>query len=500
MENLQMLLYGFSNLFTLENTLVTCLGCILGLIVGAMPGIGSLAGCALLLPLTYNFNPTTAIVMLAAVYYSNMFGGSYSAILLNIPGDSPAIMTTMDGYPLARSGHAGKALLTANISSFIGGMIGMLILTFMGPFLSSFGLKFGAAEMTCLLLLAMTSISWLVGENPIKGLVSTLLGAILTTVGMDAVYGSSRFNLGNSYLLGGIPFTPLVIGAVGFSQVLSMAFDRSESTQLLGEKISWKRSLFTRHEWRRILAVTLRSGVLGCFIGVLPGAGATIASVTCYAVQKKGFKSEVPLGEGAIEGIASCEAANNSAAAGSFAPLLALGIPGSGTGAILLGGLVMWGLTPGPLLFTSNPDFAWGTIASLFFANIVALFIGLLGLPLLCKLITIPNRMLCPIITVICIIGSYSTNRSMYGVIVMLTAGVICYILIKYKYPMPPLLLAFVLTPLMETKMRMAFLTSAGDPRIFVSSPICIIFLAAFCVFLLTPIVKGVLAKVKKRQ
>lgn len=382
MENIGLLLDGFQVALSIQNIGAAALGAILGLIVGAMPGIGSLAGVALLLPLTYKFNPTTAIIMLGALYYSNMYGGSFSAILLNIPGDSPAIMTAIDGYPMAiNKKRPGQALFTANMSSFIGGTIGIIILTFTGPALADLGLKFGPSEMTALLLIAMTSISWLVGENPTKGVVVTMLGILLACMGMDTLSGAPRYDFGSMHLLGGIPFTPFVIGTVGFSQVIKQVLDRNSEVKKNSDmKLSIKGSLLTKHDFKRLLPPALRSGVLGTFVGVLPGAGATTGSFMGYAVQKK-FKSEEPLGSGAIEGIAACESANNAAAAGAFAPLLALGIPGSGTGAVLLGGLMMWGLSPGPLLFTNEPEFTWGLIASLFLANILTLVIAILVIP-----------------------------------------------------------------------------------------------------------------------
>lgn len=497
MENIQLLLRGFGVLFTGQNILVACLGAVLGIFVGAMPGIGSLAGVALLLPLTYGMNSTMAIVLLCTLYYACMFGGSYSAILLNIPGDSPAIMTTLDGYPMAKQGKAGKALMTANMSSFIGGLIGMLILAFMAVGLAKFGLRFGSAEMTALLLLALTSITWLIGENPIKGLVATLIGALLTCIGTEPLNGFVRLNFHNIYLLGGISFTPLVIGAVGFSQVIDLVTTK-DGQSVTSEKLSMKNSILNRHEWSRILPVCLRNGILGTFVGVLPGAGATTASTVGYTFQKKLFKTEIPMGEGAIEGIASCESANNAACAGSFATLLALGIPGSSTGSVLLGGLMMWGLQPGPLLFTTNADFAWGCIASLFFANIFTLFCGLALVPILSRVICVPNGILVPVITLICIAGSYSCTRSMYGVVIMFISGVICYILVKHQYPVAPLLLAFVLTPLLETYMRRALAASAGDISVFWSSGISAGCLAIFLILLLSPIVRMAIEKIKK--
>lgn len=501
MENFQLLLDGFQVVFTMQNVGVAFLGAILGLIVGAMPGIGSLAGVALLLPLTYKFNPTTAIIMLGALYYSNMYGGSFSAILLNIPGDSPAVCTALDGYPMAKNkNRPGQALFTANMASFIGGTIGICILTFTGPLLADIGLKFGPSEMTALLLIAMTSISWLVGENPTKGVVITMFGILLATMGMDTLSGLPRYDFGSIYLLGGIPFTPFVIGTVGFSQVISLVNDRlkGNSEDSVKAKLTIRNSLLTRHDFRRLLPPALRSGFLGTFVGVLPGAGATTGAFLGYAVQQQ-MKSEEKLGTGAIEGVAACEAANNAAAAGAFAPLLALGIPGSGTGAVLLGGLMMWGLNPGPLLFTNEPEFTWGLIASLFLSNILTLIIAIGIIPFLLKILSVPVKFMIPIITVVCVVGSYSSSYSMYGVLVMFISGIIGYLLTKNDYPTAPMLLSFVLTPLLETNMRKAFIISSGSLNIFFNRPITCVLMVIFLLLVFTPIIKALVKKGKTK-
>ncbi|NLE14387.1 MAG: tricarboxylate transporter [Spirochaetales bacterium] len=495
MENLMHLIQGFGVLFTFQNIAVTIFGAILGLLVGAMPGIGSLAGVALLLPLTFKFNPTTAIIMLGALYYANMYGGAFSSILIGIPGDGPAVMTLMDGYPMAtKKNRPGQALLTSNLSSFIGGSIGMIILTFMGPLLAEFGLKFGPAEMTALLLVAMTSIGWLVGENPTKGILLTMVGILLASMGMDTLSGNPRYDFGSVYLLGGIPFVPFVIGMVGFSQVIRLMSERHQETKLAVSKLSIKESMITLHDFKRLLPPAIRSGFLGTFVGVLPGAGATTAAFMGYAVQKS-FKSEEPLGTGAIEGIASCESANNAAAAGAFAPLLALGIPGSGTGAVLLGGLMMWGLNPGPLLFTNSPEFAWGLIASLFLANIITLAIAWGVIPFLIKILSVPTKLMIPVITVVCIVGSYSTSNSMYGVLIMFISGVLGYILNRTGYQTAPAVLSFVLAPLLESNMRKAFIISQGSLGIFVEKPISLVFIVILFVILLFPLIRLVLTK-----
>ncbi|MEG2073767.1 MAG: tripartite tricarboxylate transporter permease [Angelakisella sp.] len=497
MENFHMLMNGFQTVFTLGNLGACMLGSVLGLIVGAMPGIGSLAGVALLLPLTYKFSPTTAIIMLGALYYSNMYGGAFSAILLNIPGDSPAVMTTLDGYPLAKRGRPGQALLASNMSSFIGGIIGMVILTFTGPALAKVGLHFGPSEMTMVLLVAMTSIGWLVGDNPTKGIVVTGVGILIASIGMDTLTGSPRYTFGSIYMLGGIPFTPFVIGLVGFAQVIKLMEERKTVVDTkMGQKLTLKDSMLSKNEAKRIIMPSIRSGVVGTFIGVLPGAGATTGSFIGYAMQRA-FKNEEPLGTGAVEGIAACESANNAAAAGAFAPLLALGIPGSGTGAVLLGGLLMWGLNPGPLLFTKEPEFAWGLISSLYLSNIIALVISLAVIPFLIKILSVPIKYMIPCITVVCMVGAYSTSNSMYGVIVMFLSGILGYILEKNSYPTAPMLLAFVLAPMLESNMRKSFIISQGSLNIFFEKPISLALVIIMFVIISVPIIKPIIKKLR---
>ncbi len=500
MNNVEMLFRGFAVALTMQNILAAIAGSLLGLLVGAMPGIGSLAGVALLLPLTFKFEPSTAIIMLGSLYYANMFGGAFSSILINIPGDGPAIMTTLDGYPMAQKGRPGQALFTSITSSFIGGLIGMCILTFSASALAEIGLRFGPAEMAALLMVAMTSISWLVGENPIKGVIVTCLGTLLATIGMDSVTGTPRFNFGNLYLLGGIPFISVVIGLVGLSQVIELMVGRDNPPQVNEQRLTLRGSFLTKDEFFRLLPPALRSGFFGTFVGILPGAGATAASFMAYAVQKKAFKNKVPLGEGAVEGIACVEAANNAAAAGAFAPLLALGIPGSGTGAVLLGGLMMWGLNPGPMLFTTNPDFAWGLIAALFIANCITLAISFSVIPWMIKVVRVPVRILIPSIVVICIVGSYSTSSSMFGVFVMIMAGIVGYILKRYKYPTAPFVLSMVLTKMLEVNLRRSFLISRGSPWVFFQKPISAILMLLLIAIILTPLVKSILRHAREKK
>ncbi|MFZ7101798.1 MAG: tripartite tricarboxylate transporter permease [Peptococcaceae bacterium] len=488
MENIQYLLQGFHTAITFQNIIAALFGGIMGLVVGAMPGLGSLTGVALLLPLTFKMEPTTGIIMLAAIYYANMFGGSFSAILLNIPGDSPAVMTALDGYELTQKGKAGKALFAANISSFVGGTIGIILLTLIGPALARVGLAFGPAEQAALILFALTSIGWLLGDDPLKGLLTTTFGLLLATVGVDQQLGQIRFTFGSVNLLSGISFIPLVIGMFGFSQVMDMMINRPDSGSLAATKLTIKESLLTGKEIKSILPTIFRGGFLGNFVGLLPGAGATTASFFSYILEKKVGKKPEMLGKGSLNGVAAAETANNSAAAGAFAPLLALGIPGSGTAAVLLGGLMMWGLRPGPLLFTEEPDFVWGLISSMYIGNIICIFIALAMIPFVINILRIPLSILTPIVAMVCIVGSYSVNNSMFDVWFMIFAGVIAYLFNSYNYPVAPLLLAFVLTPRLEQATRQAFELSNGSVDIFLKSPIAVTFLAAIVLFTIVPI------------
>lgn len=498
MENVQLLMNGLASATSVPNLLAAFAGAIMGLIVGAMPGIGSLAGVALLLPLTFKMDPTTAIIMLAALYYSNMYGGSFSAILLNIPGDSPAIMTALDGYPMSRRGEAGKALFTSSISSFIGGTLGIIMITFVGPLAAKVGLSFGPAELTWLIVLALTSIGWLIGDKPAGGLLATSLGMMIATVGLDKALGQPRFAFGNVNLFSGISFIPLVIGMFGFGQVIDMILNKDDYTGVEGKKLTIKESIVDADEAKRIIPVAARSGALGTFIGILPGAGATMGAFLSYVMEKRIGKHKDDMGKGVVEGIAAAEAGNNGSAMGAFAPLLALGIPGSGTGAVLLGGLMMWGLQPGPLLFQNNPEFVWGLIGSMYIGNVICLIIAILSIPILMRVVTVPSSIMVPLISSICIIGTYSVNNSMFDVYLMIGAGLLAYFMSIAEIPTAPLLLAFVLTPMLEMYVRQSFDISSGSLGIFIQSPISKVLCALIVIFSLAPILLKVIEKKPK--
>jgi putative tricarboxylic transport membrane protein len=494
MEVFQSLISGFSVALTFENFLAALIGAILGIVVGGLPGLGAVTGVALLLPLTFNMDPTTGIIMLAGIYYGCMYGGSYTAILVNIPGESSAITTALDGYPLAKKGLAGKALFTSNMSSFIGGTIGIIFLSFMGPFLAKIGLLFGPPEIACIILLALFSISMLFGENRRKGLIAAFVGILLATIGVDAMTGQSRFTFGELNLLSGISVIPLIIGMFGFAQVIELMAQKVNANDV-NAKITLKESFLNKKEMKRIFFPSVRTGILGSFVGIIPGAGATTGSMFSYILEKRIGKNRKEMGKGALEGVAASESGNNATAVGAFAPMLSLGIPSSGTTAVLLSGLIMWGLQPGPMLFKSNPDFVWGLISSMYIGNIISLLASLAIIPLLIYFIRIPNAILIPIITILCIIGGYTEQNNMFDVWVVLVAGAIAFIMSIYHYPIAPLLMAFVLTPMFETSIRQSFNISNGDPSIFLRGPITITVLMLVVLLLISPIFKKLLKK-----
>lgn len=500
MENFNFLLDGLLTALSFQNILATIVGGILGLIIGAMPGIGPVAGVALLLPITFKMDPTTAIIMLAALYYANMYGGSFSAILLNIPGDSAAIMTGLDGHELTAQGKAGKALYISNFSSFIGSIIGVIMLTIFGPLLADVGVKFGPSEMAALILLALTAIGWLLGDDPLKGLISASLGILLATVGVDPVSGLARFSFGSVDLLSGIDFIPLVVGMFGFSQVFDMLLAKQDFSFMGGKRLTIRESLLTPKEYKAIMPATLRSSFIGTFVGIIPGVGGTVASFLAYVAEKRVSKNKDNFGKGAMEGVAAAEAANNGSASSSFAPMLSLGIPSSATSAVMLGGLMMWGLRPGPQLFRDNPDFVWGLIGSMYIGNIICILMSLACIPFLMNILMIPIGMMTPIVAVLCIVGAYTSANSMFGVGVMVIAGIAAYFMQENKFPLAPLLLANVLTQRFEQSIRQSFEISNGHPSIFFTKPITLTLLVLTVVLTLTPIFKMIIKKLIHRN
>ena len=502
LENFSMLLSGLATALTPYNLIACVIGGILGIFVGALPGIGAVAGCSLLLPITYKMDPTAAIIMLAGIYYGNMFGGAYSAILLNIPGDSPAVMTAVEGYPLTKRGQAGRALFTANVSSFIGGTVGIICLTMMGPLLADIGLKFGPAEMASLTFLALTSIGWMLGDDPKKGLIATGIGVMISTIGMDASSAQFRYTFGSTGLLSGINFIPLVVGMFGFSQVLSLATSKDNQDALNIGKLRIRDSLLNGKEMLALIPQCIRTALLGGFVGFLPGAGGTTGSFLAYMMERKINRNRHKMGteEGSIEGISAVEASNNAASVGAFIPLLSLGIPGSSTTAVLLGGLMAWGLKPGPLLFQQEAEFCWSLIGSMYLGNVVCLIFGLAIIPFLVKLMKVPKNILIPIITMVCIVGAYADSNSMFDVWIMLISGVLAFMLQKKGIPMTPVILSFVLAPTFELKVRQALEISNCDMTVFIRQPISLFFLLFAACMCMAPVAMNLFKKVKAKK
>ena len=502
MENIfSHLLNGFATALSFDNLFAALAGGLMGMIIGVLPGIGSVMGVALLLPLTFKMNPTTAIIMLAALYYSTMYAGAFTAILINIPGDPPALMTTIDGYQLTLKGKAGKALAVSNWSSFVAGFIGVIILTFMGPVLADIGLAFGPAEMTSVIILALSAIAFLLGDEPVKGLLSTCLGILLATVGLDAAVGRPRFDFGIIELLNGIDFIPLVIGLLGVNEIIEMALQKGGYHFKTTEKLTLRSNYLNLKEIKQIFRPTVIASVLGTFIGCIPGAGTNTASFLCYVLEKRTGNNKENMGKGALEGVAAPEAANNAAAAGAFAPLLALGIPSSGTVTVLLGGLMMWGITPGPLLFTEHPDLAWGLIASMYTGNVVCMIIAALSIPIMVQALKVPPVILTPVIIVICMVSAFAANNSLFDLWLMILFGIVGYFFNRYGYPVAPFLMAFILTPRLEMSARQAFDISNGNPMIFIQKPISLALLTFTLLLFITPlilkIIKACQAKAK---
>jgi putative tricarboxylic transport membrane protein len=471
MDIFQNILLGFHVALSAQNLLFCFIGVTLGTLIGVLPGIGPVTGVAILIPITFGLNATTAIITMAGVYYGAMYGGSTTSILINVPGESSSVMTCLDGYQLARKGRAGPALGMAAIASFIAGTIATLALNLVAPPLADVALSFGPPEYFALTFMGLTLVTSLSGESMLKGIMSGVFGVTLACVGIDAVSGVERFTFGNIFLLDGLGFIGVAVGLFAVAEVLVNLEDPMEQVFLKAElKL---RNLFPNLEdWKVSLGPIGRSSIVGFIIGVLPGAGATIASFVTYATEKKLSKHPERFGTGAIEGVAAPEAANNAAAGGAMVPLLTLGIPGSGTTAVLLGALMIHGLRPGPLLFKSNPDFVWGVIASMYIGNIMLLILNLPMVGMWASMLRVPYRILMPIIVTISAVGVYATDNNIFDMWVMFAFGIIGYLMRKLDFPAAPAVLGLVLGPLVERSLRQSLTISHGDISIFFTRPI----------------------------
>jgi len=459
-------------------TLLYCfIGVFLGTLIGVLPGIGALAAISLLLPITYHIPPTAAIVMLAGVYYGAQYGGSTASILLNLPGTPSSAVACLDGYPMAKQGRAGVALFMTTIASFVGSMLGILILVLFSPSIAELGLKFGPAEYFSMMLVGLIAASTLASGSPAKGLAMVALGLLLGTVGTDVNSGVARFDFDIPELMDGINLVALAMGMFGIAEVVSGINQPRESD--VKEKITLRTMTPTRQDMRESIMPMLRGTGIGSFFGALPGTGASIASFMSYAVEKKVSKTPEKFGNGAIEGITAPESANNAAAQTAFVPTLSLGIPGDAVMALMLGALIIHGIQPGPLLMTQQPELFWGLIVSFGIGNIMLMVLNLPMIGLWVAILRIPYRVLFPAILVFISLGVYSVNNNTFDVIVVAIIGALGYLLAVLRFEAAPLLLGFVLGPLMEENMRRALLLSRGEMSTFIDRPIS----AGFLVF-----------------
>jgi len=503
LETLGLLANGFTVVFEPQNLMLIIAGCALGIFIGAMPGLGSVNGVAILLPLTFLVPPTGAIIFLAAIYYGAMYGGAISSIMLGIPGASTAVATTFDGRPLAKQGMADKALTAAAVASFVGGSISVVLFTFFAPPLAHVALVFGAPEEFALMLLAFATFVGLGGDDLFKTLFSISIGLVLSAVGFDIISGEPRLVLWDiTGFLHGINFLILAIGIYGIGEMLWTVEEHrlgGGKSMLSDATVTVKRTLANLRELMTTWKSIVMGSFLGYFVGILPAAGATPGSLMAYGIAKQISKNPEKFGHGALEGVCAPEAANNAASTGSMLPMLTLGIPGSPTTAILLGGMVIWGLEPGPRLFVDHSEFVWGLIASLYAANLFSVLINVAFIPVFIRILKTPFTILAPIIFILCLIGGYAPTQSMHDVWLMVIFGIVGYLMRKLDYPMAPAVLAIVLGPLAEPALRQSLIISDGSFSIFFTRTYSGPIMVAALIFLFLPLIKIGYVKLRKQ-
>ena len=500
MEITALLIDGFFLAFEPLNLLLIIAGVILGLFIGAMPGLGSVNGVAILLPMTYLVPPTSAVIFLGAIYYGAMYGGAISSIMLGIPGASTAVATTFDGRPMALKGEADKALVAAATASFVGGSISVVLFTLFAPPLADVALAFSAPEEFALMLLAFATFVGLGGDDIPKTFFSIFIGLVFSAVGLDIISGEPRlifFDMPGFFH--GINFLVLAIGIYGIGEMLWTIETTRGKVKISQAYITLQRILDALISLKNGIKVMIMGSFLGYFVGILPAAGATPGALMAYGVAKGMSKDPDSFGKGNTNGVLAPEAANNAASTGSMLPMLTLGIPGSPTTAILLGGMVIWGLDPGPMLFVEHKEFVWGLIASLYAANFFAVVINLAFIPAFLWVLRMPFTILAPIIFVLCIIGGYAPTQDMHDVWLMLVFGIVGYLMRKLDYPMAPAVLAIVLGPLAETSLRQSLLMSSGSFDIFFSRPISGVIMVIAVILLFMPL-KNTFNSIMRRQ
>ena len=500
MESLQGLINGFGVATTIQNLFYCVMGAIVGTLVGVLPGLGPIAGIALLIPATFGLNPTSAIIMLAGIYYGAMYGGSTTSILLNVPGETASVITCLDGYQMAQKGRAGPALAMCAIGSFIAGTIGIFGLVFLAPPLAEAALVFGPPEYFSLMVFGFIVLSNVTGTSLIKSLMMAVVGLIIGTIGIDPVTGDARFSFDFPYLMGGIEFVAVAIGLFGIGEVLANV---EKPLEMLGQRVLVPRlrELYpTLQDLKRSLGAILRGTGIGFGVGLIPGPAPVIATYASYMTEKKFSKTPEEFGKGAIEGVAGPESANNSACQSAFIPLFVLGIPFAPPTAILLGALLIHGVTPGPMMIGEHPELFWGVIASMYIGNFILLLLNLPFIPFFANILRIPKNILLPLVILFCITGMYTVNNSVFDIWMMLLFGALGFIMRKWAYEAAPLLLALVLGPKLEAAFRQSLMISHGDFGIFVGRAVSFVFLLGTVIFLSIPLLRFVWRKAQSKK
>jgi TctA family transporter len=492
MELFHNLVFGFSVALTWQNLWFCFVGCFLGTLIGVLPGIGPLATIAMLLPITFNVPPVAALIMLAGIYYGAQYGGSTTAILVNLPGETSAVVTCLDGYQMARQGRAGPALAIAAIGSFFAGTVCTLIIALFGPPLAELALKFGAPEYFSLMLMGLVAAAVLAHGDIIKSLSMVAMGLLLGIVGTDVNSGMARYSFGVPELTDGIGFIVIAVGVFAVGEIVQNLGD-PEERKIFTNKVTGL--MPTKEDLKRSMGPIIRGTGIGAFFGVLPGTGPAIASFSSYMVEKKLAKDPSRFGKGAIEGVAGPESANNADAQCKFIPTLTLGIPASAVMALMLGALTIQGIAPGPQVMTQKPDLFWGLVASMWIGNLMLVILNLPLIGLWVSLLKVPYRLLFPCIMAFSCIGIYSVNNSSFELYLTALFGVIGFVWMKLECPPAPMLLGFVLGPLMEENLRRALLISRGDPSVFVTRPISLGFMIATVMIIVVMVLPAVKAR-----
>ncbi len=469
--------FGLSVAFTPTNVLFLLVGALVGMVVGLFPGFGPAAGIAILIPMTFGLDPTTAIIMLSGIYYGSMYGGTITSILINTPGESATVASTLDGYPMAQNGRAGPALVMQAIASFFGGTLGVVLICGFAPLLANFASSFGPSEYFLIIMLGLLLLTTMMGENRLNGVISALFGFAIAMVGVDSVSGAQRYTFGSPELIGGIYFVPVAIGLFGIGELLYCIYTGQHKKENERLQFSFRSKDFwpTTKDYISSRYTFIRGSVIGFVAGVLPGSGATIGSILAYSVEKKVAKDPEKFGKGEVRGLVAPETANNAASAGAMVPLISLGIPGSGATAVLLGALMMWGLQPGPMLIDSNPDLVWGLVASMYMGNMILVALSILAIPLFVKFLDIPYRLVVPVIVILCVIGAYALNNSIIETSMLLIMGLVGFGMKLYGYSPAATVLALVLGGMAESMFLQSLIISQGSLAIFIERPISLV-------------------------